>query len=172
MATNRNPRGFLAFTEVVLKKCACPTFLAFSATTANGRNGLSTYIHIRGTQRLDKGSSMYKFLAITLICSPLALLAGCAMCCSPFDYSYPTYGGKWQRVDREHGRVGSAFTPHAGVKVKEGKPVEGDANDAEEINGEIIDGEYMEGEIMDGEIIYDGPHENMEGPVPFFEPAE
>lgn len=87
-----------------------------------------------------------------LISLPLASLAGCAMCCSPFDYSYPTYGGKWQRVDREHGRVGSVFTPHAGVKVEEGEAA-GGVIDGEIIEGEIIEGEYLEGEYPEGEII-------------------
>jgi hypothetical protein len=33
------------------------------------------------------------------------------MCCAPFDDAYPGYGGKWQRTDRFHGRVGSSFDP-------------------------------------------------------------
>ena len=36
---------------------------------------------------------------------------GCSVCCTPFDYAYPAYGGKWERTDRFHGRVGSAFDP-------------------------------------------------------------
>ncbi len=47
-------------------------------------------------------------------CSLLALLAattGCALCGSPFDYTYSTYGGKWQRDDETSGRVGSLFEP-------------------------------------------------------------
>ena len=49
-----------------------------------------------------------------LKCSLIALLAattGCAMCGSPFDYTYSTYGGKWQREDETSGRVGSLFEP-------------------------------------------------------------
>ncbi len=34
---------------------------------------------------------------------------GCAICCNPDDYGYPAYGGRWQRHDMTHGRVGSAF---------------------------------------------------------------
>jgi hypothetical protein len=37
-------------------------------------------------------------------------LSGCAMCCGPFDYHYPTYGGRVQRADPEYGRVGSIFS--------------------------------------------------------------
>jgi hypothetical protein len=48
-----------------------------------------------------------------LICGVLALMAapGCSVCCTPFDDAYPGYGGKWERTDRFHGRVGSAFHP-------------------------------------------------------------
>ena len=32
------------------------------------------------------------------------------MCCGPYDYDYPTFGGKHERVDRAYGRVGSVFS--------------------------------------------------------------
>ncbi len=32
------------------------------------------------------------------------------MCCGPFDFSYPTYGGFFQRADRDWGRVGSVYS--------------------------------------------------------------
>ena len=35
---------------------------------------------------------------------------GCSMCCGPFDYDYPVYGGKFERVDSRYGRVGSIFS--------------------------------------------------------------
>lgn len=47
-------------------------------------------------------------------CSLLALLAattGCALCSSPFDYTYSAHGGKWEREDETSGRVGSLFDP-------------------------------------------------------------
>ncbi len=34
---------------------------------------------------------------------------GCAICCSPDDWNYGAYGGRWQRHDMSSGRVGSAF---------------------------------------------------------------
>ncbi len=37
-------------------------------------------------------------------------LTGCSMCCGPYDFHYPTFGGKHQRVDPAHGRVGSVFS--------------------------------------------------------------
>jgi hypothetical protein len=33
------------------------------------------------------------------------------MCSTCGDDTYAAYGGKWERVDMTHGRVGSAFTP-------------------------------------------------------------
>ena len=44
-------------------------------------------------------------------------LSGCAMCGSCDDYTYPTSGGAWERLDPSFGRVGSAFTPEVGTKV-------------------------------------------------------
>lgn len=96
---------------------------------------------------------MNRFLAMILICSPLAALAGCAMCCAPFDYAYPTYGGKWQRTDREHGRVGSLFTPQAGVKVEEGDSVVTDQMEGEIIEGEVIEQGVIEGNVAVPEVI-------------------
>ena len=37
-------------------------------------------------------------------------LAGCSMCCGPYDYHYPTFGGKHERTDPVYGRVGSIFS--------------------------------------------------------------
>ena len=41
--------------------------------------------------------------------SAVSCSLGCALCCSPDDYNYGTYGGRWQRHDMSTGRVGSAF---------------------------------------------------------------
>lgn len=38
---------------------------------------------------------------------------GCAMCCGPDMYTYPTFGGRVQRQDPEYGRVGSIFSDPA-----------------------------------------------------------
>ncbi len=35
------------------------------------------------------------------------------MCCGPYDYDYPTFGGKYQRTDPAYGRVGSPFSDPA-----------------------------------------------------------
>lgn len=45
---------------------------------------------------------------VAVISTPF--LSGCSTCCSTDDYNYPTYGGKWERTDRQYGRVGSIFT--------------------------------------------------------------
>lgn len=44
----------------------------------------------------------------------VAAASGCSICCTPFDDAYPAYGGKWERTNRFHGRVGSAFDPAGG----------------------------------------------------------
>ncbi|QDV68480.1 hypothetical protein Poly24_21890 [Rosistilla carotiformis] len=46
----------------------------------------------------------------------LTLLGGCRICGSDDDCAYPSYGGSWERTNRNHGRVGSIFAP-AGAKV-------------------------------------------------------
>ena len=55
------------------------------------------------------------FLIAALFCF---LSTGCSMCCGPYDYDYPDFGGKHQRADRQHGRVGSILSdplaPRAG----------------------------------------------------------
>ena len=47
-------------------------------------------------------------------CCTLLATMGCAMCANPHDCSYAAYGGRIQRVDRVHGRVGSILDPDAG----------------------------------------------------------
>jgi len=53
-------------------------------------------------------------VAICLIGAACIVTTGCSMCCGPFDYDYPTFGGNRPRVDRSHGRVGSPFSDPAG----------------------------------------------------------
>ena len=35
---------------------------------------------------------------------------GCAMCCGTYDEAYAGHGGKFQRSDLFHGRIGSPFS--------------------------------------------------------------
>jgi hypothetical protein len=42
---------------------------------------------------------------------------GCAMCQAPDDFAYSAYGGRVQREDMYHGRVGSILGPPAGYVV-------------------------------------------------------
>ncbi len=55
------------------------------------------------------------FAIAALICF---LSTGCSICCGPYDYDYPDFGGKHERQDRRHGRVGSILSdplaPRAG----------------------------------------------------------
>lgn len=59
--------------------------------------------------------NLISFVIAALICFSST---GCSICCGPFDYDYPDFGGKHERQDRRHGRVGSIFSdplaPRAG----------------------------------------------------------
>ena len=46
---------------------------------------------------------------LMLLVTLLLAVSGCAMCSTCDDDTYAAFGGKWQRVDMTHGRVGSAF---------------------------------------------------------------
>ncbi len=43
---------------------------------------------------------------------PIATTFGCRACCSPMDYDYAAYGGKWPRSDLQQGRIGSPMSPN------------------------------------------------------------
>lgn len=48
--------------------------------------------------------------SLLIISMLLTGASGCSMCCGPFDYDYPTFGGKHPRAVRSHGRVGSILS--------------------------------------------------------------
>ena len=56
-------------------------------------------------------------LTSLLLLAGMVISSGCAMCCGVDDYTYGTYGGKWERTDRTHGRVGSAFSDGQAVMM-------------------------------------------------------
>lgn len=60
----------------------------------------------------------------------LALLScgGCSMCQPCELETYSAYGGRWQRTDRDRGRVGSVFAP-AGAQVAYATPADSDVAD-------------------------------------------
>jgi hypothetical protein len=66
------------------------------------------------------------------IAAILAAMTGCSMCCGPHDFDYPTFGGKYERMDRAYGRVGSILSdPNAQFGVPadsaiSGVPIQGD----------------------------------------------
>ncbi len=51
-------------------------------------------------------SPIFRIIIAAAVCS----MMGCAMCCGPYDYDYPNFGGKHERMDRTWGRVGSIFS--------------------------------------------------------------
>jgi hypothetical protein len=53
---------------------------------------------------------MKKILIILTSCLAIIGVTGCSMCCGPFDYDYPTFGGKHTRANRNYGRVGSLLS--------------------------------------------------------------
>lgn len=98
-----------------------------------------------------------RFLLGAVGCFAL-LYTGCAMCCGPFDYHYPNYGGTIQRSDPVRGRVGSIFsdpgplggpsadynlTPHEGGSgtndIDSGSGNANDVDDLEPLDGSDTD---------------------------------
>ena len=70
-----------------------------------------------------------------------AVSSGCALCCSPFDHNYAAYGTRVNRVDQQHGRVGSIFsdpsvTPASGVVLEETPVIESEPSEYEELPAE------------------------------------
>ena len=53
---------------------------------------------------------MIRWAAIATLIITTAGFAGCSMCCGPYDFDYPTYGGIHQRANPSQGRVGSIFS--------------------------------------------------------------
>lgn len=53
-----------------------------------------------------------------ITCAAVCLLGatGCNLCCGPYDYDYPVYGGPIERMDPARGRVGSIFSDPTVVK--------------------------------------------------------
>ena len=53
---------------------------------------------------------MHVRLSVGLVCTLTVFATGCAICCGPYDYHYPTFGGSVQRADPTWGRVGSIYS--------------------------------------------------------------
>ncbi len=96
-----------------------------------------------------------------LVCMTTFLLvfaSGCSMCCGPFDYDYPTFGGKHQRTDRSYGRVGSAlsdpsrtlFGPSADSNLT--PPAEPNSASPDEDDDETIDLDSLDDSEMDNDV--------------------
>jgi hypothetical protein len=52
---------------------------------------------------------MSRLLALLLVAGVLGLSGGCAMCCAPLDYNYPSIAGRYVRTNPTSGRVASVF---------------------------------------------------------------
>ncbi|MDB4809681.1 hypothetical protein OAH34_00645 [bacterium] len=82
--------------------------------------------------------------------SVLPVLVGCRISMDSEDMAYPTYGGSWQRTNREGGRVGSLFDPAGGKLsslVDRDQPPTPDAIERQKNSGSsrVTPGEQMEG---------------------------
>lgn len=91
---------------------------------------------------------MKRLIALITIISATVGATGCNMCCGPYDYDYPTYGGKFTRADARYGRVGSIFSdPNA----KRGGP-DADSNltPMTEPNRRALDGGLEQIEPLEG----------------------
>jgi hypothetical protein len=53
---------------------------------------------------------MKRSIVILAIATATLSTFGCSMCCGPYDFDYPNFGGKHERVDPSYGRVGSIFS--------------------------------------------------------------
>jgi hypothetical protein len=53
---------------------------------------------------------MKNWIAIITVFSLTLGAVGCSTCCTPYDYDYPHFGGKYTRADASYGRVGSIFS--------------------------------------------------------------
>lgn len=53
---------------------------------------------------------MKTWIGIVTVTIASLSLSGCSMCCGPYDYDYPTFGGKHQRASANWGRVGSILS--------------------------------------------------------------
>lgn len=58
-------------------------------------------------QQIKTERDMIRIACFALLTLSLISPIGCALCCSPFDLDFVTYGGKTPRTDMRHGRVGS-----------------------------------------------------------------
>lgn len=89
------------------------------------------------------------------LASILLLATGCTICADCDLDSYNAYGGRWQRTDRDAGRVGSLFHP-AGVQVPYGPGDANDPNSVLEKSAEDSDAETEPEQDEDGDLRRDG----------------
>jgi len=77
--------------------------------------------------------------ALAVILTLVGLSSGCSMCCGPMDYAYPTHGGKWERADRYHGRVASAFYDASAGQITDEVVVEDGVMEETVVEGEMVE---------------------------------
>ena len=63
-----------------------------------------------------RAASAIRRAGLWIVLASLLPAGGCRLCADCDEQAYAAYGGVWQRLEREDGRVGSVFDP-AGGKV-------------------------------------------------------
>jgi hypothetical protein len=107
------------------------------------------------------------------------LSVGCAMCCGPFDYDYPTFGGKYDRYDRSYGRLGSVFSdPMAaptggsadsnlqGSELDNRRKIERDERDPDELRRRLEQELEERRRVRPSTDLLPGPDETTEAGIP------
>ena len=84
-------------------------YLARSGTGAVFSNQIISFKQLFADQP-KLGHPMKNQISLIITALICFLSTGCSLCCGPHDYDYPDFGGKHQRQDRRHGRVGSILS--------------------------------------------------------------
>ena len=77
------------------------------------------------------------------------------MCCGPYDYHYPVFGGKFERANPEYGRVGSVFSdPYvtgggAGADSNLEDPEPYYTGDDDDFDGDLRDPDLLDDDLDD-----------------------
>ena len=114
---------------------------------------------------------------IAIFTLTLGTTFGCSMCCGPYDYDYPNFGGKHQRTNPSYGRVGSIFSdpnadsfgPSADSNLAQPKPPRASTVEDTEEDPEVDLDVEAELEEMRNELELDGNREEIE---PMLDPTE
>ncbi|MEM9941117.1 MAG: hypothetical protein AAF939_05970 [Planctomycetota bacterium] len=109
---------------------------------------------------------LFKIFTVVVLCLSAV---GCSMCCGPYDYDYPTFGGKHERVNANWGRVGSIFSdplasisgPSADSNLKD--PPEAGKSRSFDFNDDNDELDRLREKLQ--KELNDGPGDGSQGPI-------